>query len=29
VVKMLFMKERLTACGADEFLDLWNRPAVS
>jgi hypothetical protein len=29
VVKMLFMKERLTACGADEFLDLWNRPAAS
>jgi hypothetical protein len=29
VVKKLFMKERLTACGADEFQDLWDRPAQS
>jgi hypothetical protein len=26
VVKILFMKERLTACAAEEFLELWNRP---
>lgn len=26
VVKVLFMKERLAACPAEEFLDLWNRP---
>jgi hypothetical protein len=28
VVKMLFMKERLSACPAEEFLTLWNRPAA-
>lgn len=27
VVKRLFMKERLTACPAEEFLRLWDGPA--
>jgi hypothetical protein len=27
VVKMLFMKERLTACTAEEFRSLWDQPA--
>ncbi len=26
VVKVLFMKERLTPCEAGEFLELWGRP---
>jgi hypothetical protein len=26
VVKMLFMKERLTACPAEELLELWGMP---
>lgn len=26
VVKMLFMKERLTPCNAEEFLELWDKP---
>jgi hypothetical protein len=26
VVKILFRKERLTACPAEEFLGLWDRP---
>lgn len=26
VVKVLFMKERLSPCVAEEFLDLWGRP---
>lgn len=26
VVKMLFMKERLTPCEAQEFLELWDKP---
>lgn len=27
VVKMLFMKERLTPCPAEEFLQLWDQPS--
>jgi hypothetical protein len=29
VVKVLFMKERLTACGAEEFQGLWDLPVPS